>query len=162
MYTCATEYYAALICEHKQKLWSLITVYIYSVLLIIFLFFDLNNPSTCIQFTKLDYKSSKSLNQTTVRIEPIEEADCKRTTTGWEYSGKIGVTKSGRTCQAWGSQTPHEHTYGTDLPGNYCRDPSDSGYLWCYTTDPDKKWEECNVPDCGMFCNIGKLILFCN
>uniref|UniRef100_A0A8W8MGF7 Metalloendopeptidase n=1 Tax=Magallana gigas TaxID=29159 RepID=A0A8W8MGF7_MAGGI len=82
-------------------------------------------------------------------LEPIEEADCKRTTTGWEYSGKIGVTKSGRTCQAWGSQTPHEHSYGTDLPGNYCRDPSDTGYLWCYTTDPDKKWEECNVPDCA-------------
>lgn len=82
-------------------------------------------------------------------LESIEEADCKRTTTGWDYSGQIGITKSGRTCQAWGSQTPHVHTYGTNLPGNYCRDPSDSGYLWCYTTDPYKEWEECNIPNCA-------------
>lgn len=31
------------------------------------LFFPLNNPSTCIHFIKLDNKSSKSLNQTTVQ-----------------------------------------------------------------------------------------------
>lgn len=68
LYTCVTEYSVALNCERKQKLWSLITVYmyIYSVLLLIFLFFPLNNPSTCIHFIKLDNKSSKSLNQTTV------------------------------------------------------------------------------------------------
>lgn len=93
-------------------------------------------------------------------IESIEEADCKRTTTGWEYSGQIGITKSGRTCQAWGSQTPHAHTYGTNLPENYCRDPSDSGYLWCYTTDPYKEWEECNIPNCGMFKILGNQLSF--
>jgi len=33
---------------------------------------------------------------------------------------------------------------------NYCRNPAtDYIGLWCYTTDPHKRWEECDVPTCG-------------
>lgn len=70
---------------------------------------------------------------------------------GWEYSGKIGIMKFGRICQVWGLQILYEYSYGIDLLGNYCRDFSDIGYFWCYIMDLDKKWEECNVLDCGMF-----------
>ncbi|XP_061190290.1 uncharacterized protein LOC133198173 [Saccostrea echinata] len=78
----------------------------------------------------------------------LEEVDCKRTTTGWEYQGKISVTKSGRTCQAWVSQTPHSHSLGTNLPENYCRNPDSEPAPWCYTIDPDKRYEICEIPDC--------------
>ena len=36
----------------------------------------------------------------------------------------------------------------TDLTENYCRDPDNFGYPWCFTTDPNKKRERCEIPDC--------------
>ncbi|XP_056003285.1 uncharacterized protein LOC125661191 isoform X1 [Ostrea edulis] len=82
-------------------------------------------------------------------IEDFDEvADCKRTTTGWEYTGTISVTTSGRTCQDWGSQSPHSHGIGTNLPENYCRNPDGEPSPWCYTTDPNVRYELCDIPDC--------------
>ena len=34
---------------------------------------------------------------------------------GVSYSGRMNVTNSGRTCQVWAAQQPHEHTTGTEL-----------------------------------------------
>ncbi len=72
-----------------------------------------------------------------------------------KYTGTSSVTQSGRTCQAWASQTPHLHTLGStdrEFPddsvqeaSNYCRDPDYSGALWCFTTDPDVQWEYCKI-----------------
>ncbi|XP_062585892.1 uncharacterized protein LOC134247569 [Saccostrea cucullata] len=76
-----------------------------------------------------------------------QEPECKRTTTGWEYLGRINVTVSGRSCQAWASQSPHTHS-SSNLPENYCRNPDGEGAPWCYTTDPNKRWELCDIPDC--------------
>ena len=73
---------------------------------------------------------------------------------GSGYSGKVNVTESGRTCQVWSAQKPHEHVTGYELgEHNYCRYPKavyPYGFegVWCYTTDPDKKWEHCAVPIC--------------
>ena len=71
----------------------------------------------------------------------------------------ISVTKSGRTCQRWDVNEPHKHVYHPGkyshygLQENYCRNPSGWGRLWCYTTDPDKRWEECDLS----FCSVEKL-----
>ena len=73
-----------------------------------------------------------------------------------EYRGTISVTKSGKTCQRWDSQTPHSHTRtpdseayaNTGLEANYCRNPDGEEGAWCYTEDPDTRWELCNVPAC--------------
>jgi len=75
------------------------------------------------------------------------------------YSGTYSYTVSGRRCQAWTAQSPHKHSYSTKpekFPEdsvadakNYCRNPS--GYykgFWCYTTDPNKRWELCDIPRC--------------
>ena len=69
---------------------------------------------------------------------------------GATYTGGMNVTASGRTCQVWAAQQPHEHSVGTELgEHNYCRNPGrDIGGVWCYTTDPEKQWEYCAVPKC--------------
>lgn len=104
-------------------------------------------------------------------------AGCRRTRSGIDYSGAISRTATGRTCQRWDVQSPHAHGYTTttmmmttgeglhqqqhqqqpqeqqyELVENYCRnpDPWDSTGPWCYTTDPDVRWEYCHVPFCGI------------
>ncbi|KAL5247120.1 hypothetical protein ACHWQZ_G019096 [Mnemiopsis leidyi] len=71
-----------------------------------------------------------------------------------KYTGTVSETRSGRTCQRWDSQEPHAHKKtpenfpSKDLTENYCRDPDNFGYPWCFTTDPNKKRERCEIPDC--------------
>jgi len=86
--------------------------------------------------------------------------DCNPSPDGRQYRGYMSVTVSGKRCQAWASQSPHTHDFtdddmysdgSVDDASNYCRNPDvdyDEG-LWCYTTDPDTRWEACSVPVCG-------------
>merc|ERR1719334_753980 len=66
-----------------------------------------------------------------------------------DYSGTISVTRSGKTCQKWSEQFPHEHNRtpqnmpGKGLESNYCRNPDNEEGAWCYTTDPDERWDYC-------------------
>jgi len=91
--------------------------------------------------------------------------DCKLTKMGTEYRGKVKVTKTGKTCQRWDSETPHEHNHYTasthpsyGLDENFCRNPShNQGGPWCYTTDPDQRWENCQIYECpSVFTDLGK------
>ena len=73
--------------------------------------------------------------------------------------GTVSTTVSGKTCQAWSSNSPHVPTGAALLDANYtdgsraaaqnyCRNPDLSYGLWCYTTDPNTRWEACDVPLC--------------
>ena len=57
-------------------------------------------------------------------------------------------------------QVPHDHPITAERlqvarisdVHNYCRNPS--GQLpqpYCYTTDPDRAGDRCNIPDCSMY-----------
>uniref|UniRef100_A0A8D0GFD2 Plasminogen n=1 Tax=Sphenodon punctatus TaxID=8508 RepID=A0A8D0GFD2_SPHPU len=73
---------------------------------------------------------------------------------GYDYRGQIAVTTSGATCQHWSAQFPHKHARTPEnypckaLEENYCRNPDGETMPWCYTTDPNKRWEYCNIPSC--------------
>ncbi|XP_042073908.1 plasminogen-like, partial [Haplochromis burtoni] len=74
---------------------------------------------------------------------------------GRDYRGTKSRTNSGKICQRWDSSYPHRPNFKpqshpqADLESNFCRNPDgDSNGLWCYTTDPNTRWEYCNVPSC--------------
>jgi len=86
--------------------------------------------------------------------------DCKVDERGGEYQGITSVTENGRECQRWDSNEPHApwHTYNDDLfvdgsmsaAENYCRSIEDSDERpWCYTMDPEVRWEYCDIPLCA-------------
>ncbi|XP_062292830.1 plasminogen [Scomber scombrus] len=84
----------------------------------------------------------------------VPELTCT-TGEGGAYRGTVSVTESGKTCQVWAAQTPHKHNRTPDnypckgLDNNYCRNPDNERMPWCYTTDPNTRWEYCTVPSCG-------------
>ena len=71
-----------------------------------------------------------------------------------DYRGTLNVTASGKSCQAWDVQFPHTHSrtatnYPTaGLESNFCRNPDNEDAAWCYTTDPEVRFELCDVPSC--------------
>lgn len=93
-----------------------------------------------------------------MRLECILATDPR----GVSYKGFKQTTSSGRICQKWSSETPHSPWYvnidnlidkfgAEELETNYCRNPlaaDDQQRPWCYTTDPDVRWEFCDIPDC--------------
>lgn len=92
------------------------------------------------------------------RVDFNENLFCQTLTLpepGSDYTGTVSVTVSGRKCQNWHDQTPHKHDYAEHGNHNYCRnhgfDANDApSGVWCYTTDPDVRWEFCSqIPVCS-------------
>ena len=88
----------------------------------------------------------RSLPKTTRIPKSVSDIGCIPTD-GTAYTGNASTTESGLACQVWSVNTPHEHSYNGVGEHNYCRG-LDGYALWCYTTDPGKEWEYCDVPFC--------------
>ncbi|NXJ59414.1 PLMN protein, partial [Rostratula benghalensis] len=84
---------------------------------------------------------------------PECEVECMHCS-GENYRGVVATTVSGLVCQHWNSQQPHSHGYlpenlpEKDLKMNYCRNPDGEPRPWCFTTNPNKLWEYCDIPRC--------------
>lgn len=77
---------------------------------------------------------------------------------GKDYRGKQDKTITGKQCQSWkvdipnnrGAITPEAFPNAGLLDGDsenksYCRNPDGkSEGIWCFTTDPNVKWERCD------------------
>ncbi|XP_069114389.1 plasminogen-like [Argopecten irradians] len=65
-----------------------------------------------------------------------------------EYVGGVTCTLSGIPCQRWDSQEPHSHSVfkGRSDLGNRCK-IGDEDRPWCYTMDPDDRWDYCPVEE---------------
>ncbi|XP_060069387.1 plasminogen-like [Ylistrum balloti] len=69
------------------------------------------------------------------------------------YHGSVTCTIKGIICQRWDSNYPHTpsvYSGRSDL-GNRCK-LATGARPWCYTTDPDTRWDYCPVLDinCGI------------
>ncbi|CAH1802432.1 unnamed protein product [Owenia fusiformis] len=108
--------------------------------------------------------------QAKVKTEVKENnKECKADTLGKGYQGKLSITKSGKTCQRWDTQSPHKPNHDikpSNFPEdtlkdaeNYCRNPDNAQEgPWCYTTDINKKWEYCYVQKCVACDNLKGLL----
>ncbi|CAM9122579.1 unnamed protein product, partial [Lampetra fluviatilis] len=86
------------------------------------------------------------------RIDLLE--DCAQGH-GAGYRGTTAVTRQGTECQMWSSETPHKPLYSPTthplaaLEENFCRNPdNDTKGPWCYTTDPQLRFDYCSVEAC--------------
>jgi len=93
------------------------------------------------------------------RTYKLENEGCFNQANGVDYRGELSTTTSGKTCQKWTDQTPQEHSrlpenypYGGLGDHNYCRNPDAEPQPWCYTTDPDTRWDYCNVGEVEEHC----------
>ncbi|XP_007982447.1 hepatocyte growth factor-like protein isoform X2 [Chlorocebus sabaeus] len=94
-----------------------------------------------------------------VRFQSCGIKSCREAACVWcngeDYRGAVDRTESGRECQRWDLQHPHQHPFepgkflDQGLDDNYCRNPDGSERPWCYTTDPQLEREFCDLPQCG-------------
>jgi len=74
-------------------------------------------------------------------------------TNGEAYLGCQEETVGGLPCQKWAAQNPHSHPFhpqvfmDKNLNHNYCRNPNGKRTIWCFTTDPKKRWDYCAPVD---------------
>ncbi|KAJ8355879.1 hypothetical protein SKAU_G00186730 [Synaphobranchus kaupii] len=137
-----------------------------------------NDPSVRWEYCKVDKCSTKPVTPKpdtvanpdhTPELIPSpstpDAKDCKNDN-GASYRGPTSMTALGVTCQAWSAMTPHQHSSFTPrthpdkgLESNQCRNPDgDVNGPWCYTTDPNKKWDYCQIQDCsGLECGQAKV-----
>ncbi|XP_035683049.1 plasminogen-like [Branchiostoma floridae] len=110
-------------------------------------------PTTRLSVTRgwVEENNSTRNTMTTATREELMQSLANSSTS--DYCGNVSVTVSGRTCQRWDVDFPHEPYYKPEeypeLVENYCRNPNGGASgLWCYTTDPDTRWEHCVDPAC--------------
>ena len=91
-----------------------------------------------------------------VRNEACQVGYGNSDTASEEYGGYVRHSEhNGRTqCQMWSSSIPHNTSQFNTLAEDWCRNPDESGGVWCYNMDPEKRWDYCPVRRCS-YCDTG-------
>ena len=114
---------------------------------------------------KHSFENSRGIHYSNITLKPITiqlyiytvVKECLTEAKGNDYNGHKNTTKSGLTCQAWGSNTPHKHRFGSlEDALNNCRNPDGSGRPWCYTMVSKKRWEYCDIPMCCKYAIVNR------
>ncbi|XP_077992423.1 uncharacterized protein LOC144446518 isoform X2 [Glandiceps talaboti] len=78
--------------------------------------------------------------------------ECYSKDDGSDYRGTKASTKRMKECQNWtGNDAQKDGLTPEERPGyglgyhNFCRNPNSRKTAWCYTTDPDVPWDECDI-----------------
>ena len=118
------------------------------------------------QYTKFSWSSTYKLKfqqnywcENSLDIRSIlAMRECRRQGEAHDYQGTMDNTVSGRICQRWDSQSPHDHILtnpgwfpdsSLDAAINYYRNPDGEGFgPWCYTSDSVIRWEYCAIDFC--------------
>ena len=74
----------------------------------------------------------------------------QKSTSGRSYTGEANTTVDGIPCQRWSYTQPHDHKFTHAGDHNFCRNPNGASQsqVWCHTTDPEHKLQNCSVPFC--------------
>jgi len=93
------------------------------------------------------------------QLKSPDDKECCLSSDCSDYRGRMAKTVSGKDCQAWSSEKPHKKKKALkskldsgELPmltENFCRNPNGYKTTWCYTVDPDTRWENCNIHRCS-------------
>ncbi|XP_033114339.1 apolipoprotein(a)-like [Anneissia japonica] len=115
-------------------------------------FCDVGSPSESCEELSTTPHSTQETTTTQVSTTVSTSPECYEMANAYDYRGSVHTTTSGFTCQDWASQTPHSHSYTPEsypndglLNNNNCRNPDQDNTAWCYTTDPNRRWEFCDV-----------------
>jgi len=75
---------------------------------------------------------------------------------GAQYRGKQATTDHNKNCNNWNSDFPHPHSYHSPQYNwagvgdhRFCRNPSEEGKPWCYTTNLLWRWDYCTIARCS-------------
>lgn len=90
---------------------------------------------------------------------PSAPGDCDESMSGTKGAGYRGCqsqTQKGTVCQRWTTQNPNTHDRTPQAfpdsglgDHSFCRNPDGEATIWCYTADPDNRWDYCDpLPLC--------------
>ena len=105
---------------------------------------------------------------TTAPEPALTDSDsCDETLYGEAGDGYVGCqtqTRGGYSCQKWVDQSPHTHVRSDsefinngetmEDAQNFCRNPDGGDTIWCYTTDPETRWDYCDPLPADYFCAL--------
>lgn len=87
---------------------------------------------------------SRTTTRTTTQTTTTRRSTSTTTTATTLNDQFLTKTVSGHVCQAWNVQRPHRHKFGYVGSHNFCRNPENKPFgVWCYTTNPNVRWERC-------------------